>query len=75
MQGYLGRELLREEFVRRRPGRAGSWDPRDMKLHSSVLRPSDVEENEQRLADYGIRVTEAPTVQEQPRFRASLPHR
>jgi hypothetical protein len=73
LQAHLGRELLPEEFVRRRPGRAGSWDPADMKLHSRMLKPTDVEENAQRLADYEARVAEAPAIVEHVPFMARLP--
>ena len=62
-----------EEFVRRRQGKGGSWDPADMKLHSRLLNPSDVEENEQRLNDYRAKVEQAPRIQERPRFQAKLP--
>jgi len=73
MQEHLGRQLLPEEFVRRRPGRGRSWDPADMKLHSRLLKPSDVEENQRRLDDYRTQVEQYAEAGKRPRFTAKLP--
>lgn len=73
MEAHLGRKLLPEEYVRRRPGCAGSWDPADMKLCSRLLKPNDVEAHRHSLDEYHARVAQAPRIQEPRQFEVNLP--
>lgn len=73
MEAHLGRKLLPEEYVRRRPGCAGSWDPADMKLCSRLLKPNDVEGHRHSLDEYHARVAQAPRINEPRPFEVNLP--
>lgn len=72
-EAALGRKLLPDEFLRRKPGRAGSWDPEDIEIRVRLPHTSSVAEMEAFIADYHIRVAEAPRIQAPRTFEVNLP--
>lgn len=77
MQAHVGRTLFPDEFVRRLPGRAGSWDPEDLEICTrlrakSASRPSA----RKALEDYlQARLADTAAPQEWKQFHVQLPRK
>jgi hypothetical protein len=72
-EAQLGRRLLPDEFLRRRPGRAGSLDPEDIEIRVRLPHTSSVAEMASFIVEYHARVAESPRIQEPRTFEVNLP--
>lgn len=72
-EAELGRKLLPDEFLRRKPGKGGSWDPEDIEVRVRLPYTSSAAEMEGFIADYHARVAEAPRIQAPKTFEVNLP--
>jgi hypothetical protein len=72
-EAALGRRLLPEEFVKREPGYAGTWDPEHIEIRVRMPHTSSVTEMEKFLAAYRDRVADAPRIVEPRQFEVNLP--
>jgi hypothetical protein len=77
LEEHAGRQLLPEEFVRRRKGAPpGSWDPADIEVRTRLRRPATAEGLEAFVAAWKERQQQAaPPVQGWRPMRVQLPSR